>query len=120
MGVFQHLSGDFNILVEGFAGGIDHHGGKAAVDTAFAGFKVRAVVQMEHDGNVGTLNDRSLHQLDQIGVVGVGPSALGYLKNQGGIQIARGLGDALHNLHVVDVERTDGIAAFIGFFKHFG
>ena len=30
-----------------------------------------------------------------------------------------GLGDTLHDLHVVDVERADGVSAVIGFFEHF-
>ena len=41
----------------------------------FAGLKVRAVVQMQGDGDVGALDDGRLHQLHQIGVVGVGPGA---------------------------------------------
>ncbi|CAN4035301.1 TM1266 family iron-only hydrogenase system putative regulator, partial [Dysosmobacter welbionis] len=45
---------------------------------------------------------------------------LGHLENQGSLQIPGGLGDALDDLHIVDVERADGIAAVVGFFEHFG
>ena len=120
VGVLNHLLGDFNVLSKGLAGGVDHDGGKAAVDAALAGLKVRAVVQMQGDGDVGALDDGRLHQLHQIGVVGVGPGALGHLENQGSLQIPGGLGDALDDLHIVDVERADGIAAVVGFFEHFG
>ena len=36
-----------------------------------------------------------------------------------GTEFARGVRDALNDLHVVDVESADGIAAVIGFLKHF-
>jgi len=35
------------------------------------------------------------------------------------VLLLAGLGDALHDLHVVDVESADGVAAVIGLFKHF-
>ena len=64
MGVLHDLLGDFNVLREGLAGGVDHDGGKAAVDAALAGLKVGAVVQMENNGEIGALNDSSLNQLN--------------------------------------------------------
>ena len=52
------------------------------------------MVQVEHDGDLGALNDRSLHQLNQIGVVGISPGAFGHLEDNGGLLLAAGLGDA--------------------------
>ena len=77
------------------------------------------MVQVEHDGDVGALDDSGLHQLDQIGVVGVGAGTLGHLEDQGGVQVTGGLGDALHDLHIVDVERADGITTVVGLLEHF-
>ena len=77
------------------------------------------MVQMQADRQAG-LDDGGLHQLHQIGVVGIGPGALGNLKNQRSLQILGGFGDALHDFHVVDVEGTNGIAAVISLLKHFG
>ena len=118
MGILHYLAGDGDILLEGLAGRVDHHGGKAPVNAALTGLKAVAVVQMEHDGQAG-LNDGGLHQLHQIGVVGIGAGALGYLKDQRGLQVGRSLGDTLHDLHVVDVEGADGVTAVISLFKHF-
>ena len=52
-------------------------------------------------------------------MVGILTGALGNLQNKRRINFLGCFGDPLNNLHVVDVEGTDGIAAIIGFFKHF-
>ena len=120
MGVLHDLLGDLDVLGEGLAGGVDHNGGETAVDAGLAGLEIRAVVQVQGDGDVGALDDSSLHQLHQVGVVGVGAGALGNLQDQGGLQFLSSLGDALDNLHVVDVESADSVAAVIGFLEHLG
>ena len=74
---------------------------------------------MQHDGDIGTALDRRFHQLDQIGVVRIGARTLRDLKDHRGVLLLTGLGDALHDLHIVDIERADGIAVVIGLFKHF-
>ena len=117
--VFHDLLGDLDVFGKGFAGHIDHDGGEAAVDAALAELKAVAVVQMEADGQVG-LDDGGLHQLHQIGMVGIGPGALGHLEDQGSFQLLGGLGDALDDFHVVDVEGADGVPSVVGFFEHFG
>ena len=53
-------------------------------------------------------------------MVGVGPGALGHLEDQGCADLLGGLGNALDDLHIVDIERADGIAAAVGLLKHFG
>ena len=120
MGILDNLLGDGNVLFEWLGAGVDHDGGKAAVNAALAGLEVGAMVQMQRDGNAGALNDGSLHQLHQIGVVGIGARALGHLQNQGGVDFLGSFGNALDDLHVVDVESADGIAAGISFLKHLG
>ena len=81
--------------------------------------KAVAVVQVQADGQAG-LNDGGLHQLDQIGVVGIGAGALGDLEDQGSVDLFGRFGDALDDLHVVDIERADGVTAVIGLLEHFG
>ena len=58
-------------------------------------------------------------QLGQIGVIGIGAGAAGNLKNQGGAEVLSGLGDALDDLHVVDVESAHGVTASVGLLEHF-
>ena len=117
--VLHDLLGDLDILGKGLGGCVDHHRGKAAVDAALAGLKVGAVIQMQHDGNIRAAGNGSFHQLHQIGVVGVGTGTLADLQNNGSVFLLAGFGDTLHDLHVVDVERADGIAAVICLCKHF-
>ena len=52
-------------------------------------------------------------------MVGILTGALGNLQNKRRINFLGCFGDPLNNLHVVDVEGTDGIASVIGFLEHF-
>ena len=119
MGILHHLTGDGNILFKGLGGCVDHNGGKAVIDAGLAGFKGVAVIQMQADGKP-RLNLCGLYQLNQIGAVGVGTGALGYLQDDRCVALSGSLGDALNDLHIVDVKGADGIAAVIGLFEHFG
>ena len=116
--IFDNLAGDADVLLKGFAALVNHDGGKAAVDAAFAQLKAVAMVQMEADGETG-LDDGGLDQLHQIGVIGIGTGTLADLQDQRSIEVLGSLCDALHDLHIVDIERADGIAAVIGLFEHF-
>ncbi len=53
VGILHDLLGDLNVLGKGLAGGVDHDGGEAAVNATLAGLEVRAVVQMQNDGDIG-------------------------------------------------------------------
>ena len=118
--VLNNLLGDLDVLLERLGGGVDHNGGKAAVDTALTSLEVGAVVQVQSDGNVGALDDSSLNQLHQVGVVGIGAGALGDLEDQGSVDLAGSLSDTLDDLHVVNVESADSVAAVVGLLKHLG
>ena len=119
MGILDDLAGQGDVVLEAVGGAVDHDGGEAAVDAALAGLEVGAVIQMQDDGDIRVLDDGSLDQLHQIGVVGIGAGALGNLQDHGSVLLLASLGNALHDLHIVDVERADGIAAIIGFLEHF-
>ena len=75
---------------------------------------------MQGNRDVLALNNSSFYELNQIRVVGVSAGSLGYLQNDRGFLLLAGLGDALDDFHVVDVERADGVAAVIGLLEHFG
>ena len=120
MGILNDLLGQSDVFLEGLGGGVDHNGGETAVNAALAQLEAVTVVQVQSDGDFGIFNDGSLDQLHEVRVVGVGTSALGNLQDDGRLQLAGSFGDALNDLHVVDVESADGVAAVVGLLEHFG
>ena len=78
MRVFDHLPGDLDILFERMVRSVDHDGGKAVVHGRFAGFKICAVVQVQHDGQARRLHG-CFHQVLQVYGVRVFACACGYL-----------------------------------------
>ncbi len=119
MRVFDYATRHFDIFLEGMLAAVDHNGGEAAVHTGLTDFEVLAVIKMQADRQTGVLN-RRLDQLHQIDVVGVFARASGYLQNQGGLLLLSGSDDTLNDFHVINVEGTNGVVTFIGFFEHFG
>ena len=120
MSVLNDLLGDGDVLLEGLGGSVDHDGSETAVDAGLAGLEAVAVVQVQGDGDVGALDNSSLNQLHQVGGVGILTGALGNLQDNGSVLLAAGLGNALNDFHVVDVESTDSVAAVVGLLKLFG
>ncbi len=117
VGIFDNLAGHLDVLFITVMRAVDHDGGEAAVDAALAELERVAVIQVQGDGQIG-LDQGRLHQLDQVGMVGVFTGAGRNLQDQGGLQVLGRLGDTLDDLHVVDIESTDGVTAFIGFLEH--
>ncbi len=118
--ILNDLLGDGDVLLKGLGGGVDHNGGETAVDAGLAGLKAVTVVQVQSDGNLGALDHSGLDQLDQVSGVGVGTGALGNLQDNGSVLLLASLGDALDDLHVVDVESTNSVAAVISLLEHLG
>ena len=116
--VLNDLAGQGNVLLEGVLGTVDHNGGETAVDAGLADLKVLTVVEVDTDGQVGILNS-SLDELHEVNVLGVLAGAGGNLQDESGVELLGSLGDALDNLHVVDVESADGVAVGIGMLEHF-
>ena len=119
MRILDDLTGQGDILLKGLGGGVDHNGGKAAVDAALAELEGVAVIQMQRDRDFGIFDDRSFDELDKIGVVGIGAGALGDLENDRALQLPCRFRDSLHDLHIVNVECADGVSSVISLFEHF-
>ena len=119
VGVLDDLARQGDVVLEALGGSVDHNGGKAAVDAGFAELEGIAVVKMQRNGDLRILDDGRLDQLDQIGMVRIGARTLRNLKDNGALQLSRSLGNALNDLHIVDVERADGVSPVIGFREHF-
>ena len=116
--IFHDLSGQSNVILEGFGRGVDHNGSKAAVDAGFAQFKSITVIQMKSNGKTGLFNC-GFHQFHQIGMICIIACALGNLKNQRSIKIFRCLGNSLDDFHIIYIKCTNSISTVIGFFEHF-
>jgi hypothetical protein len=117
--VLDDLLRDRDVFFKAAARTVDHDRAESAVDAGFAGLKIRAVVKMEHYGQIGILK-RRLDKLDEINMLRVLAGARGNLKYNRSVKLARGLGYALNYLHIVDIERAYGVSAGVSFFEHFG
>ena len=116
--IFHDLAGQGDVVLECVVGAVDHNGGKAAVDARLADLKIRAVVEVEGEVDV-RVTDRGLCQRHQIFLLRVLARACGYLQHNGRTKLACRFRDCLDDLQVVDVERTDGVAAFVCLAEHF-
>ena len=116
--VLHDLLGQSDIVLVAVVRAVDHDGGEAAVDAGLADLEVCAVIQVQSQIDAAVL-DGGLSQSHQILMLGVLARACGYLENNGGLDLTGSLGDGLDDLHVVDVEGTDGVAALVGLLEHF-
>ncbi|MPM66920.1 hypothetical protein SDC9_113834 [bioreactor metagenome] len=115
--VLHHAAGQGDVFFKAQVAAVDHDAGKAAVNAAFAGLKIGAVVEMHGNGQTAGFHG-GLNQLHQVGVVGVLARARGHLEDDGRFFSCRAFHDALDDLHIVDVERADGVTALIRAFEH--
>ena len=118
VGVFHHLAGHGDVFFKVQLGTVDHHGGKTAVDAVLADLEAVAVIEVQRDGNIG-IQHGGLHQLGEVNMLGVLAGAGGNLQDDRGLLQLGGLGDGLNDLHVVDIEGADGVAALVGLAEHF-
>ena len=118
MGIFHYIAGHSDVFLKAQLGAVDHHGGEAAVDAVLADLKAIAVVQMQGDRDIG-IGHSGLHQFGEIDVLGIFAGAGRNLQNDRGLLQLGRFGNALYDLHVVDIESADGVAALIGFTEHF-
>ncbi len=116
--ILNNLLGQLDVLLERILGAVDHNGSKAAVDAGLTNLKVCTVIQMKCDRDVRVLDQSSLNQLYKVGVVCILSSACGYLQDDRGIQLASCFRDRLYDFHIVYIECSDCITAFVCLFEH--
>ena len=99
-------------------GTVKHDRCETVFDTVFTYFKIRAVIQMQCNIQIGFF-DCGIHHCLQIFGMRIFQSRFGNLQDDSGIlRLCRSY-DTLDDFHVIDVECTDGIAALKCLFKHF-
>ena len=118
VGVFHDPLGHGDVLFKGMVRTVDHHGGEAAVHAGLADVEIRAVIQMEHNREIG-FQQTGLNELHNIMLSSILAGPGGNLEDERGLFLGSRLHDSLNDFHVVDVERADGIVAFIRFLKPF-
>ena len=116
--VFNDLAGQRNVVLKGVVRAVDHNGCKAAVNASLADLKICTVVEVERDIYAG-VTDCSLCKTHEVFVLCVLTCACGYLQDDRGLFLCCCLGDRLNDLHVVDVESTDCVAAAVSLLEHF-
>ena len=117
MGVFHDPFGHGDVFFEGMVRAVDHHGREPAVHARLADVEVRAVVEVQHHGEIG-FKQPGLNELHDVVLARVLAGSGGHLKDERGLFLGSGLHDPLYDLHVVDVECADGVAFPVGTFKH--
>ena len=118
MSVFNDLLGDLDVFFKRLGGSIDHNGCETVIDTGLAGLKCITVVKMQADRQTG-LDNCSFNQLYKISTVGISTCAFGNLKDDRSVAFLCSFCDTLDDLHVVDVESTNGVTTVVSFLKHF-
>ena len=73
--VVHNLLCQSDVLLKRVFGAVNHHGGKASVNTGFANLKAVAMVKVQADGKARVLKGR-LYELHQIDVLGIFSGAL--------------------------------------------
>ena len=116
--IFNNLLCDFNVLFERLAGSVNHDTGETVIDAGFAGFECVTMIQMQNNRQT-CFDNCCFNELDQICSVGICSCAFGDLQDNRCVAFFCSFGDTLDNFHVVNVESTNGISAFICFLEHF-
>ncbi len=124
VGVVNHLLGEGHVLLEGERRAVDHHRREAVVDTVLAELESIAVVEVQADLGMfpaqgfGIFHRALCHIAEQYGV-GVVTRALRHLEDDGALGIGGCLDNGLQLLHIVKVERGDGVTAMYCLGEHF-
>lgn len=108
----------FDVLFEVIVRTIEHDGRETIIDAGFAGLEIRTMIEVQGDRNIVDL-EGCLYEVTEIRALGILACASGSLEDNRGVQLCSCFRDTLYNLHVVDVESTDGETALISFLEHF-
>ena len=113
VGVVDDLTADLDILFERFVGGINHDTRKALINALLAQIKGVPVIEMNRQRD-GREADRRFDELLEINRMRVITGTARNLEHHWRLFFLAGLDDGLRHLHVVHVERAEGVLAFQG------
>ena len=119
MCVLNNLLCNFNILLKGILGSINHNRGETTVDTGLTCLKIRTMIQMQCNRQLRITHNSCFHQLHKVVMVCISTGTFGNLQNNRSLFLSTSLCDTLNDFHVVHIESTYGITALIRFLEHF-
>ena len=118
MSVSNNFLRTFDVLFEIIVRTIEHYGSETVIDASFAGFEICAMVEVQSNGNVVNFQS-SLNEVTEIRALCIFASTSRCLQDNRGVQLSSCFRDTLYDFHVVYVESTDSVAAFVSFLEHF-
>ena len=102
--VVHNLLCQSDVLLKRVFGAVNHHGGKASVNTGFADLKAVAMVKVQADGKARVLKGR-LYELHQIDVLGIFSGPCRHLQDERRLLLRRRLRNPLNNLCLLYTSR---------------
>ena len=118
MGDLHHACAQFDILLIGLVGAVDHDAGEAVPDAGLGQLYRVSVVQVDGYGQVRIFLHGRIDNVLEVAHVGIFAGALGDLQDERSFFLRASHCDTLGDLHVVHVERSDGKSAVVGQVEH--
>ena len=118
MRISDNLLRALDVFLECIVRAIEHDGSEASIDAGLARLEVWTMIEVQRDGDIVDF-ESSLYEMHEISMLCILACACGALQDDWGVQLSGCLRDALHDFHVVDIESTDCIFAFVCLLEHF-
>ncbi|OAV63664.1 hypothetical protein Barb6_03623 [Bacteroidales bacterium Barb6] len=123
MSIFNDLLRQSHIFIVGKMRTVNHYGREPQVHTTLAQLKRIAVIQVENNlrmlaTQLFGIRHGTFRHITEQRLVGIFAGTAGHLQNHRRVRFRRCLNDSLHLLHVVEIERRNGILAFHSLLKH--
>ncbi len=118
MGDIHDLRGHGDVLLQRQLMPVEHQRGEAGAQAFHILFVVGAMIQVQHDGDIGAFAEHFRHGGNHL-QAGIFDGALAGLDDHGRLFFHGRLHDGLGHFHIVEVECADGITFRAGFEQHF-
>jgi len=116
--ILNYFFGNLDVFFKGKMGRVNHHRRKSVVHALFAQFEGVSVVQVHANRDIWIFRDSDIDNGFQIAHFCVFTSAAGNLQNQRGLFFCDSGHNTLGDFHIVNIERPNSVAVFVGHLKH--
>ena len=104
--------GDLDVLLKHMVRAVDHDGGVAGTECLHGQLIAAAVVEVHHDGDAGLRSGCGHHGVEH-GRRSILQGTRGGLDDDRSAQLLSSGDDGLHHLHVLGIERADGVMVLL-------